>query len=138
MGKPLELQTYQVSSPPATHWRPASCAEVGCVNHAEGWVIDCDTATLLGRRQREYLDSDRHGRYATSTLTESGMVRFMFPPGQQCFEEHRVQVRPELYLVRAGGAGKAGDLIRRHTTADGWVEDFNETTSRVAEIRARG
>src|SRR5258708_14797613 len=33
------VKTFQMTQPLATHWRPASCDEVGCPNYLNGWRV---------------------------------------------------------------------------------------------------
>ena len=93
------MQTHQVAMPIQTHWRRASCEEVGCLAHRHGWSLartgldDEDMALLeqSGRRWREEQGDD-------------GPL-LIFEAGQPCLSasEHRIQVsRPPLFIARDG------------------------------------
>jgi hypothetical protein len=128
--------TYQVSTPPATHARPATCAEVECQAQANGWRTTVDVGTELGRRQANYIRL-QSGR--TFTATEAGtLVTFEFPAGQRCFTEHRVSLeRPAFYLKRGGDWRGATSPARRMSAQD-WVDDFAEHQQGLADHRTKG
>ncbi len=110
---------YGVDKPIETHTRPASCTEVDCPAQAAGFVVNCDEATTLGRRQAQYIRTVAGRAYTESQL--AGLTAFTFPPGEQCFAGHRVPLdRPELYSVT--------DLGRRfrHSGPDPWLNDYGE------------
>lgn len=142
VGPVHAYKTYSVSSPLATHWRPATCAEVGCEPHINGWVtrlpVDSDGSRFL----RRVCDGDIDGvKRAFREAVEDGWVVYTFPAGQACFKaaQHRVPVgRPELYAVRGGDWRGTTGLIRQHTRAVDWVEDFALNQQRIADEQARG
>lgn len=119
---PGAMKTYSIVRPVETHTRPASCGEVDCVAQAGGWETVVDETSDLGQRQAHYIRA-QSGRAHTERHTPTGTV-FVFPPGQQCFAEHRVDLeRPELYVVRPGDWRQYGQG-RQHTGPDSWLNDF--------------
>jgi hypothetical protein len=135
------MKTYQVSSPISTHTRPATCAEVECRPHTQGWATAVDERTELGQRQAYYIRKES-GRSFREERTEKGWTAFTFPAGQRCFDSasHRVPLdRPEFYIVRSGDwRGSPLGLIRRHTRPEHWVEDFALHQQGVAKMVERG
>lgn len=122
---PVEvMKTYSIASPTETHTRAAECDEVDCDAHAGGWETLVNEATDLGVRQANYIRNHSARHFVESF--EAGVTTFRFPPGEQCFEEHRVSLdRPQLYIVSAGdwrGYGKR----RQHSGPDPWLNDFAE------------
>lgn len=86
----MTTQHYKVERPLRTHWRTATCEEVGCRYYQTTWTTTIDPSTDLGKRQYDYIKY-RSGRIFTETK-EGGLVVFTFPPGQPCFarDEHKV------------------------------------------------
>lgn len=137
-GQPTDYKTYSISAPKATHWRPATCEEVGCEPYAKGWttrlprtspLVDLITSGSTGRRYRE------------TTGLDTAEREFMFEPGQPCFEvsKHRVRLdRQERYLVRPGDWRATTGQPYVHTRAADWVEDFAEHQDKVARQVERG
>lgn len=135
------MKTYEISAPLETHWRVASCKEVECDAYAHGWMTTIDTSTPLGAKQANYIRLHSGRRYTANPVTlGSAVYRFVFPPGQQCFREHRVRLdRQELYVVRGGDwRGNPRREGRRHTRPEFWVEDFAEHQSRIAAEVQKG
>lgn len=120
------MQTFAVDTPPATHWRPATCAEVGCGQYQHGWV------TRLAATDHRRIHLVRtSGRRPRTVVHEAGEIVFTFEPGTPCFSAaaHRVRLdRPELYVVRAGTPRQILGTIREHTRPELFVEDMHEQT----------
>ena len=135
---PSAMKTYELRSPLATHWRPATCAEVDCAAQAHGWRTVIDVATDLGRVQANYirLHSGRH-----FTAEETGtLVTFTFPAGQTCFAEHRAPLdRPEFYRVVGGDwRGNPRGEVYNHANAADWVDDFRNHQDKLATEAQKG
>ncbi len=157
------MQTFAIVKPRATHYRPASCAEVDCEPHRNGWA----TTLLAGSDDLDFVTTqvcgglvDGHRRHYVREPAPDGMVRLVFAPGQPCFavSSHTVDIeRDPVFLVRPGdtrsnpvsssGARYASpetDLAlapragRIHTRPEHWVEQSAETLDRVRTIRERG
>ncbi|WP_204039820.1 hypothetical protein [Acrocarpospora phusangensis] len=118
---PVEAyQTFSILSPSDRMIRYA-CSQVGCEQWRNGWITRVDESTPLGREQATYI---RHwaGRTFKESKTGAGITVFTFASGQRCFREH--ETRPQTFLTRVGDWRDNLGLIRRHTRAADWVEDF--------------
>jgi len=132
------MTTYQILAPLATHWRAASCEEVGCLAHHHGWVTVVDEATELGQRQAHHIRSVSRRPY-TQERREDGRTSFRFGAGLECFAEHRIRIeRPEHFLRRAGDWRGTTGRPYLHTSADSWVDDMQTNQDRLARIIKRG
>jgi hypothetical protein len=134
--------TFGIVSPAATHWRAATCTEVGCAWEAHGFSITCDLRTDLGVKQARYI-RDKAGRAYTHVFTEGGQViTFSFPAGQSCFVAHRLPLeRPAVFVVRNGdhrGAGRLPAARRVFDRPDQWADTFAEHQDKLATAAARG
>lgn len=133
------MKTYAISAPTATHWRPATCAEVGCEPYTGGWRTSVDEASELGRRQAHYIRK-QSGRSFTEQR-EGALTIFTFEPGQACFASsgHKAPLgRPELFSVRGGDWRGATGERRVHKRAEDWVDDFATHQQSLADRLARG
>lgn len=134
------VQTFELSAPPGTHWRPATCAEVECDGYLNGWKTYIDENTELGKKQAEYIRK-LCGRDFTEVYIGDGMTSFVFTSGQQCFgaSEHRVQYKPALYVVRDGDwRGNPTGKTVTHTRPEHWVEHFAEHQQTLADAQQKG
>ena len=132
---PVEAyRTYQVARGPDLAL-VAACADVGCEAWRHGWETVVDESTDLGRMQAVYIRT-RAGRTFTEGRREGGLTVFRFESGQRCFAEHRT--RPLLLRVRRGDWRGDLGLIRAHSRAADWVEDFAEHQARLAEQIEKG
>lgn len=138
------VQTYQVSSPLSSHWRPATCEEVDCPQWRSGWRIRTDD--LTPQQLQAARDPKRKFTALDVSATEHWLV---FEPGQPCFlvwpgtgplldRHHRVQVRPELYVIRDGD-WRGNPTGRRHVLgAQAWLDDFGEHQETLADRLKEG
>lgn len=120
------LQTFTVDTPPATHWRPATCAEVDCGQYLNGWA----TRLHQGDARRIHLVRTS-GRRPARVYHEAAEIVFVFEAGTPCFQAHTHRVRldrPELYIVKAGTPRQFIGELRRHTRPEHFVEDMHEQT----------
>lgn len=144
--------TYGVIAPKRTHTRKALCAEVSapCVNAgsvdnpchewhcgamAHGWKTLCDVSTEVGQRRARYI-IDHSERHWTATQ-EGAMVTFTFPPGQQCFADHRVSNDREPFFTLKHGDYR---LMSRPAALDGseWLDRFANNQIKLKESHDRG
>lgn len=135
------MKTYSIVAPKATHWRPATCADVDCSNYLHGWQTRVDESTELGQAQGYYIRNQAGRRY--TEVREAAITTFTFEAGQTCFlgDQHVARVdRPEIYVVRDGDhrGNPRGTKPRIHTTPEAWVDDFGEHQERLAGRRERG
>lgn len=128
------MKTYAIHAPLSTHWRPASCEEVGCLAQHNGFQTRVDESTDLGARQAAYVHQ-RAGR-PFREAREGGLTVFTFPPGVECFTQHQTRRdRPPLFVVRPGdhrGYGRP----QVHSSPEGWVDDFASHQDRLARVRS--
>lgn len=121
------------------YWRQASCAEVECEGHTQGWTTVLNETVPQQAQLAAYIRA-RAGRRFTESRTDAGWTQFEFPPGQACFQadQHRVQAdRPELYLRQGGDWRKRVGPVRRYDRADQWADDFHARTDQLATVRSR-
>lgn len=135
------MQTYRIVRPSATHWRPASCADVDCPAWRHGWTTSIDESTELGAAQARYIRRDSGRGFVESRAAH--LTVFDFEPGQRCFgaDEHRAPVEREpLYLVAGGDwrGNPRGVRTRAHANARDWVDDFGEHQQNLADRIAQG
>jgi hypothetical protein len=130
------MKTYQVAQPLATHWRPATCAEVDCPNYLNGWRVRVDglapqllhAATSSGRR------------YARLDVAE-GEAWLVFEAGQPCFaaSTHRALVgRPQRHFERGGDWRGNPRGERRELNQADWLDSFANHQDRIATVIERG
>lgn len=135
---------YVLLAPLATHWRPATCAEVECSRWTTGFEIVIPSGPGAAERIA-YLRADRT-RSKTEWARLDGAVVFRFPPGTPLYagnpehDNHRIRLdRPEIY----GVSDRSTDFqLRLHTGrgngADDWVDDFANHQDRLSEAHKRG
>lgn len=144
--------TYGVAAPRNTHTRKGTCEEVTspCSNYdsptnpckewhcgasAHGWQTLVDVSTTIGQRQARYI-VDHSGRHWTAQQ-DGSMVTFTFPPGQQCFADHRVPLdRPPLFTLKHGD----WRIHNRPSVLDGdeWLDRFANNQITLKEKHDRG
>jgi len=140
-GLPVQAyRTFEISSPLATHWAPATCAEVDCDHYVNGWTSVIDESTDLGQQQAHYIRHDTSRRHREERQP-NGMTAFTFEPGQRCFgaSKHQVPVgRPEVYLSRGGDwRGTTGQPLQ-HSGPEGWLDEFQTNQDRLHTLIERG
>lgn len=133
-GAPGDYRTFGMASPLATHFVPATCAEVDCPNYLNGWTVHVEgiePAQLHAIRTSSY-------RYAEQHVCE-GRTLLVFEPGQTCFyagDHFRRLDREDRFYMRAGDYRAAGRVIEVCATA--WVDEFGEHQERIAGQIERG
>lgn len=145
------MKTYELSAPPSTHYRPATCAEAGCANWVNGFEVLCDESSADGELRAAWLRGRSHGRKGMTEHRGEGVTRFRFPPGTECFapvsreraERHLRHVVPlerePIYVVRDGDfRGNPTGHRMRHANGDDWVDDFGEHQDRIKTQLERG
>jgi hypothetical protein len=132
---PHLMNTHLILAPPQTHFRPATCEEVGCPHFLEGWRVKIDAlppemvhaAKNSGRRWREI-------------PVAPGETWLEFEPGQKCFKwfSHRVRLdRPELYLKREGdhrGNPRRLDDVK-FSGPDAWADSLGTQLDQIEKRR---
>lgn len=133
-------KTYQILAPTHSHFRRATCDEVGCLKLRNGFKVVVDENTDLGRRQAYYMRHDK-SRKAVESRNAAGLTEFLFVAGNKCFAEHKTRLeRPELFYVRDGDrrGNPRGTAPRLHKNAAEWEEDFSEHQDRLNNALERG
>lgn len=136
---PQNYKTYAVVAPISTHFRPATCEEMGCPAYLNGWRVRVEgLAPDLVHAAR---NSGR--KYVEQSIGE-GETWLVFAPGQPCFRasDHRTRVmdRPPLYVVRDGDhrGNPRGTKARLHHSPDNWLDDFATHQQSLADEIAKG
>lgn len=137
-------QTFEMSMPIRTHWRPATCAEFECDMWVHGGVLTVDLSTDLGQKQYHYATHDKSRSHSMQRVSET-MVKFVYGPGTICFEPirstHRVPVgRPAFFLVSGGDwrGNPRGTPRYIHRRPEDWVDQFATHQDRLATVQQEG
>lgn len=128
-------KTYSILAPIETHFRPASCADAGCVAHANGWRTVVDEAIDLGQKQAHYIRT-LSGRAFNEERTPEGLTAFTFAAGQKCFKAHAMSLEREpIYVVRDGDhrGNPRGTDPTVYKRPESWVDDFGSHQQRLAD-----
>ena len=128
------VRTYRISAPLSTHWQPATCEQVDCPNHLNGWrtIVPADSP------QADYI---RHDRTRGHTETrDGGLAVFTFAAGQTCFATHKRRLdRDERFLIRGGDwRGNPRGEPTRELTAEQWRDNFGEHQETLADRIKQG
>jgi hypothetical protein len=129
------MQTYQILTPRQTHWRAATCAEIGCYHHQRGW----STPVIAGSADEALLRSSGR-RWSKVETNEAGYRVYTFPAGQKCLGASRHMIktdRPELFVLREGDWRWLGSP-RVFDRPDQWVDHFATHQDKIATIVNRG
>ena len=112
-------------------WETKECEAAECSHYHFGWVTTVDPATPLGQSQARYIrkQSGRSFREERNG-TEGALIKFIFGPGQKCFETHTrpVQRDPLFVTLAPGRETKRMDY-------DEFFDTFNETTAQSNQKR---
>lgn len=93
------MLTHEIAAPLATHWRKATCEEVGCPAFLYGWKLE-----LTGLDAGDIWQARNSGRRYREQPSDSGPV-LIFEAGQPCFASftHRLPAdRPPIYVAKGG------------------------------------
>ncbi len=130
-------KTYRMLQPQESHFRPATCAEAGCLAYRHGWKTRVES---LHPAQERAIRTGR--RRFTEVHVAQGENWLLFEAGQPCFEQstHRVPVGlPQIYVVQGGDwRGNPSGYVRRHVNGDDWTDDFATHQDRLATQLQRG
>lgn len=136
------MDVYAMRRPLETHWRRASCAEVGCIQREQGWVVVLDPSLPAYAAMRRM--AERSGRRFEVSTTDAvndargmalpaGLEALVFAPGQDCFREHRVPLEREpVYLHQSRGR------LVTHASWESWRDQFNEGAYRAGRLLGNG
>jgi len=141
---PLVKKTYQIRAPLATHWRSATCEEVGCEFFADGWRLRKE---LLTDRDIYTIGQIRH--YVELDVAD-GETWLVFSPGTPCLKQwatgqlfteghHKLPVgRLGIYRLQPGDWRQYTSRPYVFDKADQWCDDFATHQDRLATIASRG
>jgi hypothetical protein len=143
--RPVQLmQTYGLSAPQATHYRLATCREVGCANYANGWISGFDVTDSDQARACRIV-REQSGRLFTvqEIIGASGRVErvlLTFGPGQECFLPHRVALEREPIYYSRDGDFRGNPTGRKIVFGDStsFVDDFGEHQEKIKTLVERG
>ncbi len=144
MTDPTAYNTYELLQPIATHRRPATCAEVNCMQYLNGWATTVADGsadeTIIRDACAGAVDGRR--RKALPIKQEGGFTQYVFEAGQPCFRagtHTTLNDREALGIRRDGnrlGVGRAD--VFRHANLDEWVEDFGEHQDKLSDEARKG
>jgi hypothetical protein len=135
---PDAYKTYAVVSPLSTHFRPASCEEIGCPHYLNGWRVRVE-----GLSPQDIHAAKNSGRRWVEQRVAEGETWLVFEAGQSCFRvsTHRTRMdRPPLYVVRDGDhrGNPRGTKARVHHSPANWLEDFAGHQQKIADEIKKG
>lgn len=122
-------KTFAIRQPTGTHRRPASCSEINCEAHINGWSLrKADlTPELL------YVATHSGRRFRTDNL--NGEIYLVFESGQICFDyrKHTISLERPAFFYAGRGARQAFSTRRatQYSTAENWAEDFSIHLDRI-------
>jgi len=133
------FKTYGVARPIATHWRKATCKEIGCANFINGWRTTIDLNTPLGQTQAKYI-RDHSGRKYTVVGQMNNVVTLEFPAGQKCFGEHKrpLEREPIFYIKGGDFRGNPMGIPTQKLRAVDWIDDFGDHQNKIADQKEKG
>lgn len=140
LAPPVPTQNYQtfaVRSPLQTHFRSATCAEVGCADYENGWSL-----RLEGLPPELVHAAKTSGRKYREARIAEGETYLLFDAGQPCFRESthvKSLDRPEFFFI---GRGDHRSFSTRKAlkvdSPDEFVDRFASHLDRLKAIRERG
>jgi hypothetical protein len=133
---PGAYQTYEATAPLATHWRAATCEEVGCKAYTQGWTTD-----VVPDSPDEQRMTATYGRRFLVEKLENGFHRWHFPAGTVCFRVifHKLPLeRPAIFTVRSGDWRGTDGVIREFKDGEQWVDAFATHQDGISKLVNRG
>jgi hypothetical protein len=121
------MRTHAIFAPVDTHFRPATCAEIGCLAFHNGWSFDTagQNADVIALAKQ----SGRRHRVERDETTGTEVLHF--EAGQPCFKAsgHRMRVdRPELFIVRSGdhrGNPDGANSVTQFSGPEAWADSVH-------------
>lgn len=127
---PEAYKSYGILAPLSTHWRVATCEEVGCEQFANGWQVRVE-----GLDEADLYLAEHCGRSFRRFTAGPGETYLVYAAGQPCFRSasHRVRIEREERFIVSGGdwRGNPRQERREHLNAADWTEDFAEHQDRI-------
>lgn len=123
-------KAYSLAAPLRTHYRKATCQEVECKHHREGWTYD------VAQLDMEMIRAIRVSGRRWNERELNGHTYWVFPPGQQCFKTHQVRIdREPFYYVTPNATGLIVPAARQHKNGDDWTDDFANHQDKIKGVR---
>jgi hypothetical protein len=132
---PQAMQTYGLRNRRVPRSRLATCAEVACPAHVNGWRTVITGSDPQAAARIAYIRNDS-GRRFTETPGPDGGIVYTFPAGQTCFSEHWTEINT-LYVVRDWRGQAVGVPWRKHSGPDPWVDECATNQDALATEEAR-
>ncbi len=103
------------------YWRPAKCDEVACPAYLTGWVTtvpDSSDHAAFIRRDLRFTYS-----FTEEPPDAAGLVQFIFPAGQPCFQasQHRLPLERNPMLIRG----------QQQLEVNHWLDEFQTSLDAV-------
>lgn len=134
-------KSHVLGQPLRTHWRRATCAEVGCPRYLRGWRSVLDMSDQDMQNAALWIRHASGLRY-TESVTGPNEITFEFPAGQMCARANRHRLpldRPPVMLVRGGDhRGNPTGFKRLFGKAEDWRDDLGEHLDVLREQQQRG
>jgi hypothetical protein len=123
--------TYQLIAP-QSDGLPATCAAVECEHWRNGWSTTVPKLSAAA----DYIRRGAGGRRFTEKPSDQiGYARFVFPPGQSCFESG--SHRTPLAVIR-GGDWRARTSETMRVGLPEWVERFALNQQKIKDTHDKG
>ena len=115
----LGQQQFQINAPLQTHWEKTDCSRENCGAFEKGFKLIIDRNQLMadgsnfGQLQYDYVKYKSERQFSETELPDH-KTEFLFPPGQQCFQQHFQKRNPEeaLYNHLSGNRLRYNPSVR--------------------------
>lgn len=129
---PVEAYTTFALKAPASDGLSVTCAQAECAAWRNGWESTVPAASAAAG----YIQRGAGGRRFTQAPSERpGYLRFVFPPGQSCFESG--SHHPPIATIR-GGDWRGQTTETRRVGLPEWVERFATNQLAIKATHDRG
>jgi hypothetical protein len=128
-----KMITFGVFAPVGSHFRRATCEEIGCLAFHHGWTFD-----TAGQPADITAAVKASGRKYTVGTSEHGEL-LIFEAGQPCFKasEHRLRLdREEIFMSRSGdwrGNARPHDKPTVYSGPDAFVDHARSTLTQFED-----
>jgi hypothetical protein len=103
------MSTFGLRNRRVPRSRLASCAEVACPAHVNGWRTVIAASDPQAAARIAYIRNDSGRRFTETPGPDGGSV-YTFPAGQTCFSEHWTESQHPLCRARLARHGRRGTL----------------------------
>tara|TARA_Y100000310_G_C20069525_1_gene528698 strand:+ start:38 stop:445 length:408 start_codon:yes stop_codon:yes gene_type:complete len=122
------------------YWKPATCREMRCHEHENGWISTVPRANLPMLTAIYEMRAKGTWEFTEERL-DGGLIRFTFPPGLTCFRHldgtgHMVPIeRDPRFLHRP--SGRPGQPVRQYDYNQ-FFDVYNESSHQAKERQKKG